>query len=87
MYGQELTENNKRYKERLDGSQQQQQQLHILEKTLSTQIADRDRLIGTLQDVIEEHETKILQLEQEVHGLYLLLSKSVHCISVVYMHS
>ncbi|PVD21021.1 hypothetical protein C0Q70_19187 [Pomacea canaliculata] len=64
----ELTENNKRYKERLDGSQQQQQQLHILEKTLSTQIADRDRLIGTLQDVIEEHETKILQLEQEVHG-------------------
>ncbi|KAK7478216.1 hypothetical protein BaRGS_00030577, partial [Batillaria attramentaria] len=65
----DLTDHNKKYKERLETQESsKRQQQHVLQRTHVTQLADRDRLISSLQDIIEEHERKILQLEQQIHG-------------------
>nr|KAG5692985.1 hypothetical protein BaRGS_011621 [Batillaria attramentaria] len=66
----DLTDHNKKYKERLETQESsKRQQQHVLQRTHVTQLADRDRLISSLQDIIEEHERKILQLEQQIHAL------------------
>ncbi|XP_076449946.1 uncharacterized protein LOC143286194 isoform X2 [Babylonia areolata] len=68
----DLTENHKKYKERLESLHQQessrQQQVQVLEKTAATRLSDRDHLIASLQGVIEDHERTIQQLETRLYG-------------------
>ena len=80
LLAQDLTENNKKYKERLENQESsKRQQVHVLQKTHTTQLCDRDHLIISLQAVIEDHERTIQQLEDRVHGQ--LMGRTVSMVS------
>ncbi|XP_050399576.1 kinesin-like protein KIFC3 isoform X2 [Patella vulgata] len=64
-----LTDKNKVYKTQLEKDDLSQKQLQkILQKSHETQLAERETLLTNLQEIIAEHETKILSLEEQIHG-------------------
>jgi hypothetical protein len=82
---QDLSENNRHYKERLGSHESgRKQQVSVLRKVHASQLADRDRLITSLQSVLEEHEKTIQQLESRLYGQFVCVCVSV-CVSVCYI--
>ncbi|KAK7114423.1 kinesin-like protein KIFC3 [Littorina saxatilis] len=63
----DLTDNNKKYKERLETRETSKRQ-QVVTKTHASQLSDRDHLIASLQAVIEDQEATITQLDRRIHG-------------------
>ncbi|XP_071092118.1 kinesin-like protein KIFC3 [Haliotis cracherodii] len=64
-----LTDKNKHYRSTLTKEENsKKQQLGILRKTHQTQLEEKDDLIQTLKELLEEHESRIEQLGRDVQG-------------------
>ncbi|XP_048752389.2 kinesin-like protein KIFC3 isoform X3 [Ostrea edulis] len=64
-----LSEKNKKYKQKLEKEEMtKRQQMKILCKTQEISILEKDKLIGSLQSLVEEQENRILELEQGING-------------------
>ncbi|XP_070574041.1 kinesin-like protein KIFC3 isoform X3 [Ptychodera flava] len=65
-----LTDNNKQYKTRLTKEEtSKKQQIRIMRKTHEAHLDEKRELIKSLQDIIEEQESKIFDLEAELKGV------------------
>ncbi|XP_046585114.1 kinesin-like protein KIFC3 isoform X1 [Haliotis rubra] len=74
-----LTDKNKQYRSTLTKEENsKKQQLGILRKTHQTQLDEKDDLIQTLKELLEEHESRIEQLGKDVQGNITAQTTSTH---------
>jgi hypothetical protein len=66
-----LSSKNKKYKQKLEKEEvTKKQQMKILCKTQEISLLEKDKLIGSLQGLVDEQENRILELEQGINGQY-----------------